>query len=297
MRKRLEIPIVPGFSLAGDEIYHSLEYSTYYEPLRHVESVDCSGCTKRERLYCFTNFAGDLVFSLGLQIIENNGMSLCSRVGDADSLFYRRDLAEEQDEKGRFKGIWTMDIDDDGTRSIGTLESQRDGYMKLWRFLGLNMPRLHYDTLSSRNVEKVLINDYPARLFCHESGWAVETNMHCGRVYMDYDDTVTINTDNGTLVNDEAISLVIRCRNRGIPVVLISKHDGDLLRELQDFGISGLFDEVRHIKRDSGAEKSDYITEKDAILIDDSFGERWKAHEARGINTFEPCMMELILND
>jgi hypothetical protein len=45
------------------------------------------------------------------------------------------------------------------------------------------------------------------------------------------------------------------------------------------------------------AEKSDFIDEPDAILIDDSFRERLSASERLGIATFDSSMLELLFDD
>jgi tRNA isopentenyl-2-thiomethyl-A-37 hydroxylase MiaE len=48
------------------------------------------------------------------------------------------------------------------------------------------------------------------------------------------------------------------------------------------------------IQLEKTAQKADYITEPDAILIDDSFCERKAATDRLGIHTFYASMLEML---
>jgi hypothetical protein len=59
--------------------------------------------------------------------------------------------------------------------------------------------------------------------------------------------------------------------------------------------LEGLFDEVIHLRAKEA--KADFIREKDAVLIDDSFAERTAVHERTGIAVFDPSMVEVLFDE
>ena len=360
MRKRLRVLIIPGFCPCGEEIYRSLLYSTYYEPIRrknidrlfwdsgkvedakytlaeevrklgvdilYAASIEFEKFLEYNHYYfeekksvfkkslsqeieqdlqaglselvndgavkldCFTNLEGKLVLSLGMEFKKEHGANICRRI-ENDAL---KTIAEEQNDRLKPKGFWSLWLKrQEKGFSLRNLRFDIDPTHKLWRSYGVNFPRLHLDTLSGMNVEKILINSCKSELALYDFSNYLSTDLIFDRIYIDYDDTVTINTGEKIVLNEEAISLCIKCKNKGIPVILISKHDGDLRAEIKEFGIENMFSEVIHLERKPGVEKADYIEGDNPILLDDSFGERWKAGSILGINTFEPCMMEFL---
>lgn len=110
-------------------------------------------------------------------------------------------------------------------------------------------------------------------------------------VYVDFDDTIIIHNK----LCLPLIHFLYQCVNEGIPCYLISRHDGDLQYQLKRWHLEALFDRVFHISRDE--KKSGYITQPDAIFIDDSFRERQEVHQALGINTFDVSMLDLLLKE
>jgi hypothetical protein len=127
-------------------------------------------------------------------------------------------------------------------------------------------------------IERALINRY-----CHRYEYSV--------VYIDLDDTIILNGQ----VNIDTIRFVYQCINRGIKVKLITKHSGNLLDTLKRFRLEGIFDEVIHLNNDQ--KKADYIIDKGAILIDDSFSERFNVHYEKGIRTFDSSMIEALIDE
>jgi hypothetical protein len=109
-------------------------------------------------------------------------------------------------------------------------------------------------------------------------------------LYIDLDDTLILRDQ----VNVDAVNLVFQCVNQGIKCKLLTRHAGDLPLTLQRFRLTGLFDEVIHLSNKE--RKSEYITESDAIFVDDSFAERWEVHHQLGIRTFDCSMIELLLH-
>ena len=59
--------------------------------------------------------------------------------------------------------------------------------------------------------------------------------------------------------------------------------------------LRGLFDEVIHLQ--SGEAKADYIRERPALFIDDSFAERSAVERLAGVHVADPSMMELLIDE
>jgi hypothetical protein len=64
---------------------------------------------------------------------------------------------------------------------------------------------------------------------------------------------------------------------------------------LHRWRLNSLFDEIIHLAPTES--KADFITEKNAVFIDDSFAERQALQEKTGIVTLDPSMVELLLDD
>ena len=92
------------------------------------------------------------------------------------------------------------------------------------------------------------------------------------------------------------IAFLYKCRNNNIKISLLSKHDDASLKPLKillsELRIEQIFDRIIHINENE--QKSDYIDNKDAIFIDDSFAERRAIKEKCGINVFSVDMVEVL---
>lgn len=108
-------------------------------------------------------------------------------------------------------------------------------------------------------------------------------------LYIDLDDTLVLRGQ----VNLQALRLVYACINGQRPVILITRHAADLPATLARHRLTGLFDQVIHIT--DGRCKSQFIAHPGAILVDDSYSERHKVHQALGIPTLDPSMIELLI--
>ena len=65
------------------------------------------------------------------------------------------------------------------------------------------------------------------------------------RIYVDLDDTLLLRGK----VNLALIRLVYQCLNRGVAVVLVTRHEGNLDETLQRQRLTGLFDRIVHLKQ------------------------------------------------
>ena len=88
------------------------------------------------------------------------------------------------------------------------------------------------------------------------------------------------------------MKLLFQCINNGKKIVLLSRHLSDLDQTLASHRLSGLFDEIIHLRE--GEKKSSNIKPSDAIFVDDSFAERMDVSEHCNIPTFDCSMIELL---
>jgi len=160
--------------------------------------------------------------------------------------------------------------------------------MGLYRNLGVNFALLSvFDKLGvdveiyfnkySIDIDRALINRF-------------KIDLDYKNVYIDLDDTIIFNNS----VNVWAIAFLYQCINKGIKVHLLSRHDGDIKKILQDHRLENIFDSVTCL--DKTKEKADYITEPSSIFIDDSFAERQRVSRKLGIPTFDTNSIESLID-
>ena len=97
------------------------------------------------------------------------------------------------------------------------------------------------------------------------------------------------------LVNVDVVRFLYQARNQGKRIVVITRHAGVPIETLRALRLAEVADEVVHLDRE--ASKAQAIDTSDAILIDDSFGERMAVARALGIPTFDTNMIEVLIDD
>ena len=190
-----------------------------------------------------------------------------------------------------FYGAWFFQLKEDSDRTLKLLEvaPRIGGTSCLTRVCGVNLPLLSiYESegiavkIESGNytvsLDRALINRF-------------RHNIAYRTIYLDCDDTLIVRG----MVNVDLIRLLYQALNRGVRLVLLTRHSGDIYKTLEKFRLASLFDEVIHIR--SEGLKSDFIREKDSIFIDDSFSECMEVHKSTGIPTFTPSMIELLIDE
>lgn len=199
-------------------------------------------------------------------------------------------LASQINDILKMRGAWFFQLKRNASDDLALLEvaPRIAGSMSMHRVIGVN-----FALLTIFEHERA-----PIRLLLNRDAIELDRALRnrfrhpirFSALYIDLDDTLILRER----VNVDAVNLVFQCVNQGIKVKLLTRHAGDLPSTLQRFRLSGLFDEVIHLgARDR---KSDRIAEPDAILVDDSFAERWEVHDRRGIRTFDCSMIELLLH-
>ena len=117
-------------------------------------------------------------------------------------------------------------------------------------------------------------------------------NIKFQTVYVDLDDTILIKNS----LNIQLLEFLFQCILKKIKIVLISKStDKNVIFNLKKLRIHQIFDEIIFI--DESDSKSRYISENNSIYIDDSFSQRMEVYKNCSIPTFDPSMIELLIDE
>lgn len=114
-----------------------------------------------------------------------------------------------------------------------------------------------------------------------------------GRVYLDFDDTLVFHREK---YNTEAMRFVYQCLNKGIKIVLITKHAFDIHETMQKIRLNEeIFDEI--IEVPPGEKKYKYINNDiPSIFIDNAYAERQAVKEHTSIPTFDVSNFDCLLD-
>ncbi|MBR0053107.1 MAG: ATP-grasp domain-containing protein [Bacteroidales bacterium] len=240
---------------------------------------------------CFTDRKGRLLYSAarGRYRIKDGISVNTSFVNEQDEF---RKFATSINSALAFRGAWFFQVKKDGKGELCLLEvaSRLGGSSLLSRAKGVNLALLSLFDAFDMDVSLQVNEGYQVTL-----DRALENKYRCkgldfNTVYVDFDDCLILNKKT---VNVELISFLFKCRNENKRLILLSKHHGDLMQELQHFKVDTLFDEIIHIQ--DHEEKADHIQEMNSLFIDDSFSEREKVLVQHGIPVFGPEMIDVFL--
>lgn len=158
------------------------------------------------------------------------------------------------------------------------------------RAKGLNLPLMSVYVLMGRDV--IAIDNGYEVVADRQLATTFRAEVDMRRLVIDYDDTLVM----GERVNLAAVQLVYQCRNKGIPVRLVTRHEGDLLADMRAHAISPeLFDEVVHLT--PGESKVPYVSvEADSVLVDNAFAERAEVHAAMDAPVFDVSEIPVLLD-
>ena len=217
------------------------------------------------------------------------GISMSSRTSGDDPAV--RGYAEAIAGRLALHGAWFFQLREDVEGQLRLLEvaPRLAGTSAVHRVTGVNFALLSiYESLRAPlriqtnaigvELDRALVNRYR-----HDLGYST--------VYVDLDDTLIVRG----AVHAGLVSFLYQCLNQSRRLVLLTRHRDDLDATLARYRLAGLWDRVVHVA--DGEEKSDFIEEPDAILIDDSFRERLSASERLGIATFDASMLEMLHDD
>lgn len=236
---------------------------------------------------CFTDRYGNLRF-VGPRKRSRivNGISVNTKMVNDRSKEFNK-IANIINNNLQFRGAWFFQLKKDSKGCLTLLEvaSRLGGSSSLYRGLGVNFALLSVFDAFNINID-IKLNKYKIELDRALSN-KYKTNLNFDNIYVDFDDCLVINKK----INLNLISFLFSSFNNKKRVILITKHNGDIKKELKKFRIESLFDEIIHISKDDN--KYRFIKNKKSIFIDDSFSERKMVSDKLGIPVFSPDMIEI----
>lgn len=238
---------------------------------------------------CFTDKNGFLLYSAARKRNRiKDGISVNTFFVENQEEFI--DIANKINKAITFRGAWFFQTkrNKEGQLCLLEIASRLGGSSLLSRAIGVNFALLSLFDIFDCDVE-ISKNGYKVEL-----DRALEnkyrTNLEFDIVYCDYDDCLILNQ---TKVNVELVKFLYKCVNEKKRIILLTKHKGDLTKELKEFRLDSLFDKVIHIE--PNANKADYIQLQKAIFIDDSNAERMEIKRKIQIPVLSPDMIDILL--
>jgi hypothetical protein len=198
------------------------------------------------------------------------------------------DCAKIINSKIKPRGAWFFQMKLDQTNSPKLLEvaTRLGGSSSLFRSKGVNFALLSTFDCFDMDIA-ILLNEYDSELDRALSN-RYRHSINYSTLYIDLDDTLLVNNQ----VNTQAIKLLYQCINKGIKIILLTRHRENLNKTLAKYRLSCLFDEIIHIRSDE--KKSSHIQQTNAIFLDDSFAERLDVSTVCKIPTFDCSMLEIL---
>lgn len=233
---------------------------------------------------CITDGKGNLLYSQArLRCTMRNGIAIETKLVKDNSIF--SSFASKINRNMFFSGAWFFQVKEDINGELCLLEvaTRIAGSMMTSRFNGINFAEL--SLLISENIPvSILDNKLDVKLYRNLS-YQFYTNLEYQTIYTDFDDCLLL----GDIINADLVKLLFDALNNQKEIILITRHEGDLVNKLKELRLTHIFDEVIHIK--NGECKSKFIKNSKSIFIDDSFSERKDVYEALGIPCFSVDMI------
>ena len=293
-----EIPHYPVFA-KPDQGYGS-QGIALIETAEHAQRIDFNAFVVQEYLPgreysvdCFSDMNGKLLFSGARERSRvRMGTSMHAEVVAPEIEDLLRSYAEKILERLHITGAWFFQVkeDKDGTLRLLEIDIRIAGTMCFNRARGVNFPLL--SILQSQGLAvSTMVNTVPLTLDrCLHNRYRLEYDYDT--VYVDLDDTLVVHNR----LNTELVQFLYQCVNNRKRIVLISKHLGpDIHAYLRQWKVAALFDEVIWLKEEQS--KADHIASARAIFIEDSFSQRAEVAKRCGIPTFDPSMIEALIDD
>lgn len=239
---------------------------------------------------CFTDRHGKLLFTgaRSREVIKM-GIAFVSRTIPMSEEV--RSIAEDLNSRLGFRGLWFFQVKQDRHGKLKLLETSARiaTTMCLYRQVGVNLPLLSaYDAL---DMDVKLLNQDMEAVVSRSLKNSYRINIEYDTVYIDYDDTIVSQGK----VNVNIIKFLYQCKNEGKKIYLITKHDGDITKNILQMCISpSLFDKIYHI--DDKAKKIDLITNKKSIFIDNLFIERFQVYTKTKIPVFDVDAIDSLMS-
>lgn len=237
---------------------------------------------------CFTDRKRNLRFvGARVRVRTANGISVDTYT-IKDQRF--QNIAKVINKNINLRGAWFFQVKERVNDDLVLLEiaPRIAGSMALYRPLGINFPLLtvfdgmgmDIDLLNNKyfiEMDRALINRYIVKL-------------NYNFVYIDLDDTVIFQKK----INPQIMMFLAQCINKNIKIILLTKHKEDIKKTLKFYRVKSIFDKIILIGKSQ--EKTAFISQKNAIFIDDSYGERKRVAEKLKIPVFDTVAIESLLD-
>lgn len=240
---------------------------------------------------CFTDRHGVLRYvSCRDRHRIRNGISVNSSLTQPDPRV--REIAAAINEKMKFRGVWFFQLKKNRRGEYKLLEcaTRVAGTMCVERAAGVNLALLTVFDALDYDV------DLPEQLPCVTVDRALNNvfrlDLEYDEVYMDFDDTVIVHDR----VNFTVLQFIYQCVQRDIPVILLTRHDTDVVEDLKARKIAPeLFSRIVCLPRSE--RKIDHVCPSaKALFVDDSFAERKAMTDAYGIRSLGVDAVEALLD-
>lgn len=235
---------------------------------------------------CFSDMNGKLLFAgPRIRARVRNGISTSTYPIKLSDEIYS--IAKNISDSLKMNGCWFFQLKQDhhGNYKLLEIAARMSGSMAMYRLLGVNFILLD---LYQRLGKAIKIPRLISGSFKLERALTVDLigKIEFDSVYVDLDDCLIINNK----INTRLIAFLYSCRNKNIPIFLITRHMNNLATTLNHYRIGELFDNKFHLQNEEP--KYTVISHKKAIFIDDSFSEREAVSIKLDIITFAPDMVD-----
>lgn len=239
---------------------------------------------------CFTDRKGKLKF-VGPRSRDRIQMGIAFRSTAALLTQEVQSIAEIINERLSFLGAWYFQLREDrqGRYKLLEISCRQAGTMTLYRHMGVNFPYLGIMELYGLSGESLILEatcQLERRLRT-----AFKLGIEYNHVYVDYDDTL--------IVHGKVCGVIIRflyqCHDERIPVTLLTRHEGNLQRDMDSYALPGsLFDKI--ICLNAAENKADYVM-PGSIFIDNSFAERKAVGMHCHVPVFDVDAVDMLLRE
>lgn len=238
---------------------------------------------------CFTNKDGILLYCGARRRNRiSKGISVNTLTIKENAGFLK--IAERINSALRFRGAWFVQLKQNAEGELVLLEiaSRLAGSSALYRARGINFAQLSlFDAMGSK--VSIIDNGYDVELDRAFDN-CVKMDLDYDEVFIDYDDTIILDKRKYNL---EAIKLLYFCKNEKIKLTLLTRHQGNLERDLEQFQLEQMFDRVVYVGKTET--KASFIDNENSIFIDDSFEERKSVREQKHIPVFSVDMIQYLI--
>jgi carbamoyl-phosphate synthase large subunit len=199
-------------------------------------------------------------------------------------------LASTISEIIEFNGPWFFQAkqDYDGKFKVMEIGARLAGASAIRRAQGVNLPEL---AVLASTPQKVQI--YESRFdLCLDSRMgqaSVSYVQPFEALYVDLDDTLIVNGS----PHSELVALMVRAREAGAEVRIITRHRDDPAVTLERHGLTGISDGVIHLR--DGESKASYLpNSRLTLFVDDSFSERASMQGKSNVLAVDPSASNLV---